>query len=71
MAEGELAKHGHPYIAPPRLFNERHINQDEIICPNSNESANAMTYNTSIVGNNTPHNNLLPLYGVYRFRRLN
>lgn len=70
ITEGELAAHGHPYIAPPRLFSERQINQDEIICPNSNESANAMTYNTSIVGNNTPHNNLSPLYGVYRFRRL-
>ena len=70
ITEGELAAHGHPYIAPPRQFNERHINQNEIICPNSDESANAMTYNTSIVGNNTPHNNLSPLYGVYRFRRL-
>lgn len=70
ITEGELAAHGHPYIAPPRTFAERDINQDAIICPNGNESANAMTYNTSIVGNNTPHNNLSPLYGVYRFRRL-
>ena len=70
LAEGELAAHGHSFIAPPRLFNERDINQDTIICPNGNESANEMTYNTNIVGNNIPHNNLSPLYGVYRFRRL-
>lgn len=69
-SEGELAAHGHSFIAPPRLFNERDNNQDTIICPNGNESANKMTYNTSIVGNNIPHNNLSPLYGVYRFRRL-
>lgn len=24
---------------------------------------------TENVGNNNPHNNLMPLYGVYRFRR--
>lgn len=70
MTEGELAAHGHSYIAPPKLFKERDNNQDTIICPNGNECTNEMTYNTSIVGNNIPHNNLSPLYGVYRFRRL-
>ena len=71
LAEGELAAHGHNYTAPPKLFSERDINQDTIICPTGPESANETTYKTQNVGNNIPHNNLSPMYGVYRFRRIN
>lgn len=69
LTVGEMPAHSHAYIDTPHLFSQRDTSKDTIICTNSNDSANQMTYSTGSAGGNSFHNNLQPSKAVYRFRR--
>lgn len=70
MTVGEMPAHSHTYIDTPHMFSQRDTSKDNIICTNSNDSANQMTYSTGSTGGNSCHNNLQPSKSVYRFRRI-
>ena len=73
ITEGELAAHNHGYKtmagvsqnldSGPQWRNPAYLSSDA--------SADNSQMGTLWAGSNLPHNNLLPLYGVYKFRRTN
>lgn len=70
ITEGELAAHSHILQTAPILFNNIDTSMDNCINPDAkNGSCRAENRKTTLSGENKPHNNLMPLYGVYRFRR--
>ena len=72
-SEGELAAHNHGYKtmagvsqdldSGPQWRNPAYLGSDA--------NAGNSQMGTLWAGSNLPHNNLLPLYGVYKFRRTN
>ena len=69
LTVGEMPAHSHTYIDTPHMFSQRDTSQNNIVCTNSNDSTNQMTYSTGSTGGNSCHNNLQPSKAVYRFRR--
>ncbi len=73
ITEGELAAHNHGYKtmagvsqnldSGPQWRNPAYLGSDA--------NAGNSQMGTLWAGSNLPHNNLLPLYGVYKFRRTN
>lgn len=70
LTNAEMPSHTHNFVVPPRLFAERNINSNSIICTNSNDSANNMTYATESAGGNVAHNNMPPYKAVYIWKRI-
>lgn len=79
ITEGELAKHGHAIHFYNDDWNDSdgnggNYNQPGIVHDSPDRSAKNTNRWTDIVestGGNQPHNNLPPLYGAYKFRRIN
>ena len=72
ITEGELAAHSHILQTAPILFGNIDTSVDNCINPDAkNGACRAENRETTLSGENKPHNNLMPLYSVYRFRRTN
>lgn len=77
-SEGELAKHGHAIHFYNDDWNSSDgnggkYNQPGIVHDSMDRSAKNTNRWADLVestGGNQPHNNLPPLYGVYKFRRI-
>ena len=69
LTVGEMPAHSHSYISAPHLFSERDTSKNNIVCTNSNDSTNQMTYSTGSAGGNSFHNNFQQSKAVYSFRR--
>ena len=78
VTEGELASHGHAIHfynddwngsdGNSGMYNQPGIVHDSI--DRSAKNTNRWTDLVESTGGNQPHNNLPPLYGAYKFRRI-
>nr|DAU85638.1 MAG TPA: Baseplate structural protein [Caudoviricetes sp.] len=69
MTEGELASHSH-YVGKGKGNGSAGTVTNNFLYLTQWEGSYEYDISTSNVGGNNPHNNLPPLYGVYRFRRI-
>lgn len=68
ITEGELASHSH-YAGKGKGNEKNPAVTNQFLYLTQWEGRYEYDIHTSNVGGNNPHNNLSPLYGVYRFRR--
>lgn len=69
LAEGELAKHSH-YVGKGKGNEKNPAVYNQFLYLTQWEGKYEYDISTDTRGGDNPHNNLPPVYGVYRFRRV-
>ena len=69
ITEGEMAAHGHPFYLYSNTQGAGGNAMMFVDASTKGQYKGSVKWVTENAGNNNPHNNLMPLYGVNRFRR--